>query len=66
LSRGSRVITQDIASGEHYLASAVREVYEQEVRSIFKDEDPLLLDCWHGKCHYTKKGMLGFILRIAK
>jgi hypothetical protein len=43
---GGRVKTQDIAYGEHYLASAIRELYEQDVLSIFEYEDLPLSNCW--------------------
>jgi hypothetical protein len=49
-------MTQDIAYGQHSLASAVRELYEGEVMALFNDEDLLLSDCWYGQRHDTKKG----------
>jgi hypothetical protein len=53
---GRRVTTQDIAPGQHSLAMAVRELYEQEVMTYFKDgRDLPQSECWYGKRHDTKK-----------
>jgi hypothetical protein len=51
--RGGRVLTQDIAYGQHSLAGAVTELYKREVMALFNDGDLLPSDHWYGQHHCT-------------